>query len=159
MSETWIELVYQIKLTDGYSHAPPECWINKNYRSSKPDPPTLEQFQRALRTNQTKGGSRPCHGRASPLLLSLSANTGPQALACWPQLLSTNNKNFFSFSSRSAFGARQLCVCRSYGSISGVGPPRGGWWGSKIDITFLFIATRFHTCSGFSEYGVFECLE
>ena len=29
--------------------------------------------------------------------------------------------------------------CRSYGSISGVGPPRGRWWGSKIDISFHFI--------------------
>ena len=48
---------------------------------------------------------------------------------------------FFSFSSRSAFGSRQLCVlCCSYGSISGVGPPPRGWWGSnKIDITFHFI--------------------
>ena len=39
---------------------------------------------------------------------------------------SHQNFLFFSFlSSCSAFGSRQLCVCRSYGSISGEGPPRG----------------------------------
>jgi hypothetical protein len=35
----------------------------------------------------------------------------------------SNTRNKIFFSSRFAFGSRQLC---SYGSISGAGPPRGG---------------------------------
>ena len=42
-----------------------------------------------------------------------------------PQIQS-NPKFFFSFSSCIAFGSRQLRDCRSRGSVSGVGPSRGG---------------------------------
>jgi hypothetical protein len=48
--------------------------------------------------------------------------------------------SFLFFSSRFAFGSRQLCACRSCGSVSGAGPQRGGE--EAVKYVFYFILYR-----------------
>jgi hypothetical protein len=63
--------------------------------------------------------------RPGPLTTDELVNECVQRLGC-NNTSRSNATNKFFFSSCFAFGSRQLCACRSCGSISGAGPPRGG---------------------------------